>query len=43
MGVPAFDILIARGGEKAIGLELSADAAEVLGPLVGGAEELEFE
>ena len=42
-GVPAFDILIARDGDRAIGLELSADAAEVLGPLVGGAEELELE
>ena len=33
IGVPAFDVLIARGQGRAIGLELSADAAEVLGPL----------
>lgn len=33
IGIPPFDILIARGGGKTIGLELSADAAQVLGPL----------
>ena len=33
IGVPSFDMLIARTNERAIGLELSADAAAVLGPL----------
>ena len=33
IGVPAFDIVIARNMERAIGLELSGDAASVLGPL----------
>ena len=33
IGVPAFDILIARSAEHAIGLELSNDAAHVLGGL----------
>jgi hypothetical protein len=34
IGVPPFDILIARGGGQSIGFELSGDAAAVLGPLV---------
>ncbi len=44
IGVPAFDILIARTAERAIGLELSADAPTVLGPLLpaNGATELEW-
>jgi hypothetical protein len=42
IGVPAYDILVARAGERSIGLELSGDAAEVLGPLVGGEAELEW-
>lgn len=37
IGVPRFDILTARAGESAIGLELSADSAEVLGPAAGEA------
>jgi len=35
IGVPPFDILIARTRDRAIGLELSGDAAGVLGPLDG--------
>lgn len=31
IGLPPFDIIVARAGGKAIGLELSGDAAEVLG------------
>ena len=42
IGVPAFDILIARGSKGNIGLELAGDAAAVLGPLVGGEDELEW-
>jgi adenylyltransferase/sulfurtransferase len=34
LGVPPFDILIARSADRAIGLELSNDAALVLGPLL---------
>ena len=33
IGVPPFDIVIARSATRAIGLELAADAAAVLGPL----------
>ena len=33
IGVPPFDIAIARSGGRAVGLELSGDAARVLGPL----------
>jgi adenylyltransferase/sulfurtransferase len=33
IGVPAFDILIARTADRAIGMELCHDAANVLGPL----------
>jgi molybdopterin/thiamine biosynthesis adenylyltransferase len=33
IGVPPFDILVARGGGRAIGLELAGDAPHVLGPL----------
>jgi molybdopterin/thiamine biosynthesis adenylyltransferase len=49
LGVPPFDIVIARTAERAIGLELGGDSAQVLGPLVqtvnsaGGTEELEWE
>ena len=45
IGVPPFDILIARGaaangGERAIGFELGGDIQRVLGPLVDNALEL---
>jgi len=33
IGVPLFDIVIARNGDRAIGLELTGDQADVLGPL----------
>jgi adenylyltransferase/sulfurtransferase len=33
IGVPAFDILIARGNGRSVGFELSADASQVLGCL----------
>lgn len=42
VGVPPFDILVARAGERAIGLELSGDAEDVLGPLVGDEESVEW-
>ena len=43
IGVPPFDVLIARTADRAIGLELSNDAAEVLGPLYIAADaELEW-
>lgn len=42
IGLPAFDILIARGRERTVGLELSGDAAEVLGELWSGEEALEW-
>jgi molybdopterin/thiamine biosynthesis adenylyltransferase len=44
IGVPALDILIARTADRAIGLELSNDAAKVLGSLnPSTAEEAELE
>lgn len=42
IGVPLFDIVIARSKKRAIGLELSGDAAEVLGPLAATDGELEL-
>lgn len=42
IGVPAFDIVFARVGDRMIGLELSGDAAGVLGPLVGNEDEIEW-
>jgi adenylyltransferase/sulfurtransferase len=43
IGVPAFDIVIARGPERSIGFELSGDAQAVLGAAMGEiSEELEL-
>jgi adenylyltransferase/sulfurtransferase len=42
IGVPAFDVLTARAGGRAIGFELSGDAADVLGQLWGGDAGLEW-
>lgn len=42
IGIPPYDIIIARAGEHSIGLELAGDASAVLGPLVGGETELEW-
>jgi hypothetical protein len=42
IGVPTFDIVIARSAGRAIGFELTGDAAGVLGSLWAGAGELEF-
>lgn len=42
LGVPAFDILVARSGARMIGLELSADSRRVLGPLDSSEEGLEW-
>jgi adenylyltransferase/sulfurtransferase len=36
LGVPAFDILVARCGSRSVGLELTGDATAVLGTLAGG-------
>ena len=33
IGVPAFDIVIARGSGRAVGFELAGDGSAVLGPL----------
>ena len=49
IGVPPFDILIGRTRDRAIGFELTGDAAAVLGPLDGAVapqartEDLEWE
>ncbi|MGH7200182.1 MAG: HesA/MoeB/ThiF family protein, partial [Planctomycetaceae bacterium] len=42
IGVPEFDLLIARTAERSVGLELAADAPVVLGPLAGTEEALEW-
>ena len=42
IGIPPLDILIARTADRAIGLELSADADAVLGPLAAKSAELEW-
>lgn len=42
IGVPPFDIVLARNQERSIGLELSGDAASVLGPLAGNEEAVEW-
>jgi adenylyltransferase/sulfurtransferase len=41
IGVPAFDILIARAGGRSVGFELSGDAADVLGSLADQGTEAE--
>jgi molybdopterin/thiamine biosynthesis adenylyltransferase len=43
IGVPPFDIIIARSGGRSIGLELAGDAKDVLGPLMTSDETLELE
>ncbi len=42
IGLPPFDTLIARTADRAIGLELAADAALVLGTLLPGNDASEF-
>lgn len=42
IGVPPFDIIIARTVDRMVGLELSGDAKEVLGPLFGNEEGVEW-
>ncbi len=45
-GTPPFDILIARGGGRSIGLELGGDAPDVIGAAyepAGGQEDLEWQ
>lgn len=38
IGVPAFDIIIARVADRTVGLELSGDAKDALGPLIQNEE-----
>lgn len=38
IGIPPFDIIIARNQQESVGLELSADASNVLGPLANSGE-----
>ena len=42
IGVPPFDIVIARTADRMVGLELSGDSDEVLGPLADDAEGVEW-
>jgi adenylyltransferase/sulfurtransferase len=42
VGVPPFDIVIARNNERSIGFELGGDAAAVLGDLLSSDEALEL-
>ena len=43
IGVPPYDIVIARAGARSIGFELAGDAQRVLGDLFQAGEELELE
>jgi molybdopterin/thiamine biosynthesis adenylyltransferase len=43
IGLPAFDIVIGRGSDRAIGFELSGDAEKVLGAMADGSDSLEWE
>ena len=42
VGVPPFDILFARSGDRLLGLELTADATAVLGDLTGDEEAVQW-
>jgi adenylyltransferase/sulfurtransferase len=42
IGVPAFDIIIARSAERSVGFEVAGDAANVLGELLSSDEALEL-
>ncbi|MFG0250651.1 MAG: ThiF family adenylyltransferase [Phycisphaeraceae bacterium JB051] len=42
IGVPPFDIIIARAGSRAVGFELTGDASKVLGPLQQTEEAIEW-
>jgi hypothetical protein len=42
IGVPAFDIIVARSAERSVGFELAGDAANVLGELLSSDEALEL-
>ncbi len=42
LGIPPFDIIIARGGGRSIGFELSADAPGLLGESIAGSEGLQW-
>ena len=42
IGVPAFDVVIARSAERCVGFELAGDAANVLGELLSSDEALEL-
>jgi adenylyltransferase/sulfurtransferase len=42
IGIPPFDIVIARSATRAVGFEFSSDAAEVLGPLLGQGDAIEW-
>jgi adenylyltransferase/sulfurtransferase len=42
IGVPAFDVVIARNAERSVGFELAGDAANVLGELLSSDEALEL-
>ncbi|MGD0390937.1 MAG: hypothetical protein ABSC42_18485, partial [Tepidisphaeraceae bacterium] len=43
IGVPPLDVIIARNGDQAVGLELAADRQRVLGPLCLETEALSWE
>lgn len=42
IGVPPFDIIIARSGSRAVGFELTGDSADVLGPLQQSEEAIQW-
>ena len=42
IGIPLFDMVIVRPGGRAVGLEFANDAAEILGPLLGREDAVEW-
>jgi len=42
LGIPPYDMVIARNGDRRIGLEFVADAKVVLGPLAGNEEAIQW-
>jgi adenylyltransferase/sulfurtransferase len=42
IGIPPFDIILARSDDRFLGLEISGDAPRVLGPLLATEEDVEW-
>ena len=42
LGIPPFDIVVARTAERVVGFEMSGDARQVLGPLAGDEDSVDW-